>query len=287
MSYQTLATSIEQGVLTVTLNRPERLNAFSLTMCDELVHLFESVNLDDQVKAIVVTGTGRAFCAGMDLKAEADNPFGLDTQLKPDVDSVGLIRDTGGRVSLAIYGCTKPVIGAVNGLAVGIGATMLLPMDIRLAATSAKFSFPFARLGIVNEGCSSWFLPRIVGMSQALEWLYKASLFSAEEAYRGGLVKEIVDDRSLLQTAQELALECTQHSSPLSTALIRQQLYRCSGAADPWQAHKMESLGVFYSYLKDGRGGVEATQDKRQPEHRASASSDLPDYFPWWQNPRL
>jgi enoyl-CoA hydratase/carnithine racemase len=237
MHYTTLDYAIADRVLTLTLNRPERLNAFTVTMADELEHAFRSASKDDAVGAIIVTGAGRAFCAGMDL-ATSGNVFGLDETLQPtlrdmhdrldDPAMLRGVRDTGGRVVLAIYDCMKPVIGAINGAAVGIGATMTLPMDVRLAAEGARIGFVFGRLGIVPEACSSWFLPRLVGISQALEWIYTAEPFDAAEGVRAGLLKAAVSADALLQEARTLAHRFIDHRSPVAVALARQMIYRNS-----------------------------------------------------------
>jgi len=214
MHYDTLDWHIERGVLTLTLNRPEQLNAFTVTMADELVDAYSRASDDDAVRAVVVTGAGKAFCAGMDLRVPG-NVFGLNDRLDPDLATLraGLddpalvhgVRDSGGRVSLAAYACKKPIIGAIQGAAVGVGATMTLPMDVRLAAESARFGFVFGRIGIVPEACSTWFLPRLVGIAQALDWVYAAEPFDAAEALRGGLVKAVLPDGQLLDEAHRLA----------------------------------------------------------------------------------
>ncbi|MGQ9427412.1 SlyX family protein [Gilvimarinus sp. F26214L] len=292
MQYNTLKTSNDRGVLTLTLNRPEQLNAFTVEMARELIDFFEAVNRDDEVKAIVVTGAGRAFCAGMDLSAEG-NVFGLDESLRPrmsdmeqrfdDPAIVDGVRDTGGRVSLAIYNCCKPVIAAINGAAVGIGATMTLPMDIRLASDKVKVGFVFGKLGIVPEACSTWFLPRLVGLSQALEWVYTADIFDAQEAQRGGLVKEVVPGDQLLEAAHALARKIVDARSPVAVALARQMLYRNSAQRHPVEAHKVDSLAMFYTSIGDGKEGVESFLHKRAPQFTSRVSRDMPPFYPWEQ----
>lgn len=292
MQYNTLDCNLDRGVATLVLNRPEQLNAFTLEMADELVDFFERANADDTIGAIVVTGAGRAFCAGMDLSGEG-NVFGLNEDQRPtmedmesrldDPDFVHGVRDTAGRVSLAIYDCSKPVIAAINGPAVGVGITMTLAMDIRLASDRAKIGFVFGKLGIVPEGCSSWFLPRIVGISQALEWVYTADVFDGEEARRGGLVKAVVPAEKLLEEAQQLAHKIIDKRSSVATALTRQMFYRNMGQPHPIDAHKVDSLAVFYTSMGDGKEGVESFLGKRSPEFSATVSSDMPPFYPWWK----
>jgi enoyl-CoA hydratase/carnithine racemase len=288
-SYETLDWSVEDGVLTLTLDRPDQLNAFTVTMAEELVAAFERASADDEVGAVVVTGRGRAFCAGMDLSVEG-NVFGLDESLEPtladlhdrldDPEIVAGVRDTGGRVALAIYACTKPVIAAINGPAVGIGATMTLPMDVRLASDRARIGFVFGRLGIVPEACSTWFLPRIVGISRALEWVYCADILSAQEAYDGGLVRSVHPEDELLDAARGLARKFVAGRSPVATALARQMMYRNSAQPHPLEAHLIDSLAMFYTSVGDGKEGVAAFREKRDPEFTGRASQ-LPPFHPW------
>jgi enoyl-CoA hydratase/carnithine racemase len=288
-SYETLDWSVEDGVLTLTLDRPDQLNAFTVTMAEELVAAFERASADDEVGAVVVTGRGRAFCAGMDLSVEG-NVFGLDESLEPtladlhdrldDPEIVAGVRDTGGRVALAIYACTKPVIAAINGPAVGIGATMTLPMDVRIAARGARMGFVFARRGIVPEACSSWFLPRLVGISRAMEWVYGADILSAQEAYDGGLVRSVHPEDELLDAARGLARKFVAGRSPVATALARQMMYRNSAQPHPLEAHRIDSLAMFYTSVGDGKEGVAAFREKRDPEFTGRASQ-LPPFQPW------
>jgi enoyl-CoA hydratase/carnithine racemase len=292
MQYETIQWRVDAGVLTLTLNRPEQLNAFTVQMMSELVHAFGRASEDDAVRAIVVTGAGRAFCAGMDLAVGTDNVFGIDGSLRPtmadmrerfdDPDVQRGAREPGGKLALAIYECKKPVIAAINGPAVGIGATMTLAMDIRIASDKARIGFVFGKLGIVPEACSTWFLPRLVGMQQALEWLYSAEIFDADEALRGGLVKAVYAPETLLEKAYELARRFTENRSPVSVALIRQMLWRNSAQAHPLEAHRVESLGVFYTSLGDGKEGVQAFLDKRAPQFSGEASQ-MPPFYPWWR----
>ncbi len=291
MTYTTLDYAVTDRVLTLTLNRPERLNAFTVTMADDLEDAFRRASADDAVGAIVVTGAGRAFCAGMDL-ASSGNVFGLDETLSPTLrdmhdrlDDPAIlrgVRDTGGRVVLAIYDCMKPVIGAINGAAVGVGATMTLPMDVRLAAEGAKIGFVFGRLGIVPEACSSWFLPRLVGITQALEWVYAAEPFDAAEAVRGGLVKAAVPASQLLDEAHKLAHRFIDQRSPVAVALARQLIYRNAAQPHPLEAHRVDSLAMWHLSQGDGAEGVRAFREKRAPQFTSKVSSDLPDFVAEW-----
>ncbi|QWZ06774.1 crotonase/enoyl-CoA hydratase family protein [Nocardioides panacis] len=287
--YETLDWTVEDRIATITLDRPDQLNAFTVTMADELVDAFDRASADDAVAAVVVTGRGRAFCAGMDLSSDG-NVFGLVESLEPTLEDLHLrledpeivagVRDTGGRVTLAIYRCTKPVIGAVNGAAVGIGATMTLPMDVRLASDRARIGFVFGRLGIVPEAASSWFLPRIVGISRALEWVYSADVLSAEEALAGGLVRSVHPDGELLDAAYALARKFTANRSPVATALARQMMWRNSAQPHPIEAHRVDSLAMFFTSRGDGAEGVRAFREKRDPEF-TGRTTDMPPFYPW------
>lgn len=291
MTYETLQLSNDSGLLTITLNRPEQLNAFTVRMADELVAAFRSASDDDDVDAIIVTGSGRAFCAGMDLSVSG-NVFGLDESLLPmpadlrerleEPPILNGVRDTGGRVTLAIHDCKKPVIGAINGAAIGIGATMTLAMDARLCSSKARFGFVFGKLGIVMEACSSWFLPRIVGLPQALEWAYIAGIFDAAEAHRGRLVRSVHEPEDLLEQARKLARSFTHGRSQVATALMRQMLYRNSARPHPLDAHIVDSLAMFYTSIGDGKEGVSAFLGKRDPAFTGRASR-MPPFYPWWE----
>ncbi|TAK83157.1 MAG: enoyl-CoA hydratase [Aquabacterium sp.] len=291
MTYDTLDYAVDAGVLTLTLNRPDKLNAFTVQMAEELVDAYRRASEDDAVRAIVVTGAGKAFCAGMDLAVEG-NVFGLDESLQPTLADVQEraedpailkgVRDTGGRVSLAVFECKKPVIGAINGAAVGIGATMTLPMDIRLASEKARIGFVFGRLGIVPEACSTWFLPRIVGISQALEWAYTADIFDAAEAQRAGLVKAVYPPDQLLPEALKIARRIADERSPVAVALARQMMWRNSAQPHPLAAHEVDSLAMFYTSIGDGKEGVKAFLEKR-PAAFPSKASQMPPFYPWWE----
>lgn len=291
MTYDTLDYAVDAGVLTLTLNRPDKLNAFTVQMAEELVDAYGRASEDDAVRAIVVTGAGKAFCAGMDLSVEG-NVFGLDESLQPTLADVQHrledpailkgVRDTGGRVSLAVFECKKPVIGAINGAAVGIGATMTLPMDIRLASEKARIGFVFGRLGIVPEACSTWFLPRLVGISQALEWAYSADIFDAAEAQRAGLVKAVYPPDQLLPEALKIARRIADERSPVAIALARQMMWRNSAQPHPLAAHQVDSLAMFYTSVGDGKEGVKAFLEKRPAAFEGKASQ-MPGFYPWWE----
>jgi enoyl-CoA hydratase/carnithine racemase len=287
-AWQTLGWFVDDdGVATLTLDRPDALNAFDVTMARELEEVFLRAARDDSVRAIVVTGSGRAFCAGMDLSASG-NVFGLDESVRPtpaelrehltEAPYQDAVRDTGGRVTLAIHACPKPVIAAINGPAVGIGATMTLAMDLRLASSRARIGFVFGRLGIVPEACSTWFLPRIVGIQQALDWIYSAEILTAEEALAGRLVRSVHEPDHLLPAAQELARSFVVGRSPVAIGLARQLVYRNSAASDPLEAHLSDSLAMYYTSIGDGKEGVAAFREKRDPRFTGRAS-DLPEIF--------
>ncbi len=286
--YETLRWDVDaDGIATLTLHRPDALNAFNLTMARELEQVFLTDARADAVRAVVVTGSGRAFCAGMDLSAEG-NVFGLDESVTPTRDDLRAhlteapyhdgVRDTGGRVTLAIHALPKPVVAAINGAAVGIGATMTLAMDLRLASTSARIGFVFGRLGIVPEACSSWFLPRIVGIQQALEWVYSAEIITGQAAYDGGLVRSLHEPDDLLPAAYDLFRSFVVGRSPVALGLAKQLLYRNSAAAEPLEAHLSDSLAMFYTSIGDGKEGVAAFLEKRQPAFTGKAS-ELPRVF--------
>ncbi|MDG2451064.1 MAG: crotonase/enoyl-CoA hydratase family protein [Saprospiraceae bacterium] len=290
MSYTTIKYEISEYILTITLNRSDALNAFTVEMANELIHAFNTASEDDNVRAVVVTGAGRAFCAGMDLSV-AGNVFGLNEGMKPtmedmeskfeDPDFVNGVRDTGGMVTLAIYDCKKPVIAAINGAAVGIGATMTCAMDIRLASEYARIGFVFNKIGITPEACSTWFLPRIVGISTALEWCYSGDVMKPDIMKEAGYVKDVYAAAELLDEAYKIAKRITEHS-PVAIALTRQMMYRNAAKDHPVEAHKVDSLAIYYASLKDGKEGVSSFLEKRAPNFK-SESSDMPPFYPWWE----
>lgn len=290
MKFNTLDYQVDERLLLLTLNRPDQMNSFTVEMANELVTAFEAASEDDSIGAVIVTGAGRAFCAGMDLTASG-NVFGLDESLKPSIDDMNTrldepaivqgVRDTGGRVVLSIYNCKKPVIAAINGAAVGIGATMTLAMDIRLVSEKAKIGFVFGKIGVTPEACSSWFLPRLVGMQQALDWVYSGDLIDANEAVESGLAKSHARPDELLDHARALARRYTENRSPVATALARQMMLRNSALPSPLDAHKVDSLAIYYASLVDGKEGVAAFREKRAAAFNSKAS-EMPDFYPWW-----
>ncbi len=296
----TLSIELSERVLTVTLNRPEALNTFNAAMMSELIAAFDRADADDEVRAVIVTGAGRAFCAGADLSqggrtfdyaaraGEAGRPavgeaIGADGRIDWRHEAV---RDGGGRVTLRIFNCLKPVIAAVNGPAVGIGATMLLPMDIRLASEAARIGFVFARRGIVPEACSSWFLPRLVGISRALEWTMSGRVFPAAEALEGGLVRQVLAPDALLPAARAIAREIAENTAPVSVALTRQMMWRMLGEPHPMMAHRVDSRAIFSrGRSADVREGVTAFLEKRPALFTDRVTQAMPEWFPWWQDP--
>nr|WP_162858489.1 crotonase/enoyl-CoA hydratase family protein [Sneathiella chungangensis] len=285
VSYEHILYDVEDQILTIILNRPDNLNAFTVTMRDELIDAYDKADADDDVRAIIVTGAGRAFCAGADLGAGKDT-FNYKAR---GVQKEGeLHRDGGGRVTLRMYQSKKPIIGAINGPAVGIGATMTLPMDVRLASDKARIGFVFSRRGIVMEACSSWFLPRLVGISQAAEWVYSGRIFPADEAKAGGLVKAVHPQEDLLPAARRLAKEMTAESAPVSVALCRQMMWRMLGADHPMEAHKIDSRGIaMMGQSPDVAEGVTSFLEKRPAKFSMRPSVDMPDFYPWWEEPEF
>jgi enoyl-CoA hydratase/carnithine racemase len=282
MAYDTILYDVSDRVLTITLNRPERLNAFTEQMREEMTDALDRADADDDVRAIIVTGAGRGFCAGADLQ-RGGATFNYDERAASAPEEQEWHRDGGGKLTLRIYDVNKPIIAAVNGPAVGIGVTMQLPMDIRIAAESARFGFVFSRRGIVPEACSTWFLPRVVGISQALEWAYSGRVFSAQEALDGRLVSKVVPDAELLPTARAIAAEIAENTSALSVTLIRHMMWKLLGADHPMEAHKLDSRGVqALGRGPDAAEGVTSFLEKRPPRFSGKPSQDLPAYFPWW-----
>ncbi|MFN3727623.1 MAG: enoyl-CoA hydratase-related protein [Allosphingosinicella sp.] len=277
-----VAIAIDEGIATLTLNRPDKLNALSRPMIGEIVEALNRLEADDEVRAVIFTGAGRAFCAGADLAAAGAATFDYEHRAGSfyEEGDEPVERDWGGILTLRLFAFAKPLIAAVNGAAVGVGATMQLPMDIRIASTTARFGFVFARIGIVPEAASSWFLPRIVGISTALEWCYSGRLVSAEEALDRGLVRSLHHPEALLADAHALARELTSDSAPVSIALTRQMMWRMLAAGDPRAAHELDSRAVFLrGQSADAREGVAAFLQKRKATFPDRVSRDLPDIF--------
>lgn len=276
-------TDLTGGVMTLTLDRPEKLNAFTIEMMQELIDAFDVADADDAVRAVVVTGAGRAFCAGADISGGTKGFVDVEKRKVGD----GTVRDGGGLLTLRIFDSLKPVIAAVNGAAVGVGATMQLPMDMRLASEDAKFGFVFGRRGIVPEACSSWFLPRVVGISKAMEWSTTGRIFDAQEALSAGLVRSVHKPADLLGAAQELAEEIGANNAPVSVALTRQMMWRMLGADHPMQAHRVDSLAIeLRTASDDAAEGVRSFTEKRPAVFPDKVSTDLPDIFPDWSAPK-
>lgn len=283
MEFEQITAELSDHVLTITLNRPERLNAFTATMGEELRAAFDRADADDDVRAVIVTGAGRGFCAGADLEAGGDT---FARRGHDDPDSIP--RDGGGQLTLRIFECTKPVIAAINGPAVGIGATMTLPMDVRLASDTARIGFVFVRRGIVPEACSSWFLPRVVGISRAMEWVATGRVFDADEALQGGLVRSVHPAGELLDAAGALAREIAENAAPVSVALARRMMWRMLGAEHPMLAHRADSRGMLYrGRSADAAEGVSAFLEKREAVFPDRVSDGLPDIMPGWTAPEF
>lgn len=282
-SFETLRYAVEDGVATITLHRPDQLNAFTAQMMQDLIAAFDATDADDNVRAVIVTGAGRAFCAGADLSG-GSSTFDFEKRYGASPDTAH--RDGGGRVSLRIFRSLKPVIAAVNGAAVGVGVTMQLPMDIRLASTDAKFGFVFARRGITPEAASSWFLSRVVGVSTALEWCYTGRVFSAQEAHERGLVRSLHAPEDLLPAARAIAREIADNAAPVSVAISRQLIWRMAGASHPMEAHKLDSRAIqSRGRSADVKEGVSAFLEKRPAAFPDTVSNDLPDFFDWRGEP--
>jgi enoyl-CoA hydratase/carnithine racemase len=296
MMYETIRYEVTEGIATVTLNRPEVFNAMNPAMMNELIAVFDETDRDDAVRVLVVTGEGKAFCGGADLSKGAEifdkssKGHSKETAMRPDGSfdySLEAARDGGGKLALRIFGSLKPVIGAINGAGVGVGASMLLPMDIRIASEKARLGFVYARRGIVFECCSSWFLPRIVGVAKALEWSFSGRVMPAQELKDGGLVSHVVPHEQLLPKAYEIAREIADNTAPVSIALMRQMAWRSLGMSHPMEAHRIESRGICTrGQSADAKEGVVSFKEKRLPQFPCIVSKDMPDYFPWWEEPK-
>lgn len=286
-TYEHIDYRVEDRILTITLNRPDKLNAFTVTMMHELIDAFDRSDADDDVRAVVVTGAGRGFCAGADLSA-GGSTFDGRVHGGGETETPPVRRDGGGQVSLRIFKSLKPVIAAVNGPAVGVGVTMQLPMDVRLASTEARFGFVFSRRGVVPEACSSWFLPRVVGISKASEWVMTGRVFPAQEAYDARLVSGLYPPDELLPAAYAMAREVADNTSAVSVALARQMLWRMLGEDHPMAAHRVDSRGIAYmGQSADAYEGVQSFLEKRPPAFTMKPSQDLPEFYPWFEEPEF
>lgn len=289
-NFETIRLEVEDGIATLTLNRPDKLNAFNTQMMQEMIAAFDQTDADDSVRVVIVTGAGRAFCAGADLSAGAAT-FDYSTRGGQDKEArtvEGVQRDGGGLLTLRIYDSLKPVIAAVNGPAVGVGVTMQLAMDIRMASTDAKYGFVFSRRGINPEACSSWFLPRLVGVQTALEWCYSGRVFPAQEAHERGLVRSLHTPEDLLPAARALAREIADNTAPVSIALTRQLIWRMAGASHPMEAHMADSRGIqARGAMADAKEGVTSFLEKRPPRYPDRVSTDLPDIWEHWSAPKF
>ena len=285
MNFEDILYNVSDGIATITLNRPDKLNAFTGRMMHEIIEALDATDADDEVKVVIFTGAGRAFCAGADLSSGGETfaRGGSDVQTKQ-----GVPRDGGGLVSLRIFNSLKPVIGVINGPAVGVGVTMTLPMDIRIASDSAKFGFVFAKRGIVPEACSSYFLPRLVGIQQAAEWVFTGRVFAAHEALQGGLVRSVHVGDELMAVAIGLAREIADNTAPVSVALSRQMLWRMLGASHPMEAHRVDSRGIMErGRSADSKEGVVSFLEKRDAKYPDKVSDGLPEIFPQWTDPEF
>ncbi len=283
VTYQDIRYEVSDGVCTVTLQRPDKLNAVTRPMLEELIAAFDRADADDAVRVVIVTGSGRAFCAGADLSAGGKT---FDGPARGRAEALDEHRDGGGLVTLRLYEMKKPVIAAINGPAVGFGITMTLAMDVRIASSAARIGFVFARRGVVPEACSTWFLPRIVGISQAAEWIYTGRVFGADEARDAGLVSRVVAPEALLPAARDLALEIAQNTSAISVALSKQMLWRLLGADHPMDGHRLDSRGMAWTGRSaDAYEGVTSFLQKRPPRFTLRPSQDMPPFYPWWEPP--
>lgn len=279
MEFKTLKYDVTERIATITLNKPDKMNAFSNQMCQDIVDALDLCDNDDEVRVVIFTGEGRAFCAGFDLDGEF-SPFGIDFANTSIYDH----RDPGGIVALRLYEMKKPVIAAINGAAVGVGITMTLSMDIRIMSERAKLGFVFAKRGIVNEACSGWFLPRIVGMSKAMEWVATGRLIEAQEALESGLVSYVVPKEDVYSKAVAIAKEIVANTAPVSVALARQLMYKMQGEPHPMLSNKLESMLVYWcGTSKDAKEGVDSFFEKREPNYNMKPSTEMPDFYPWWE----
>lgn len=285
MNYEQILCEVDEKILTVTLNRPEKLNAHTPQMRHELFHAYDRADGDDDIRAVIVTGAGRGFCSGADLALGADT---FNRNRPPqEGDSAGGGGEQVGHTR-RLFNMKKPVIGAINGPSVGIGLTMTLAMDYRLASETARFGFVFTRLGIAPEESSSWLLPRLVGVNQALDWLLSGKIFDAEEALKGGLIRSVHPEEELLAAAREIARHIAENTSPISVALTRQLVWRMLMTDDPMEADKIEGLAVaFTGGSMDAQEGITSMLEKRSPNFQSKVSTDMPDFYPWWQEPSI
>ena len=277
MDYEAIIYEVEDNILTITLNRPERLNAFNGQMSSEIHSALDRADADDNVKAIIFTGAGRGFCAGADLSS-GNETFDYES------DGRGIHPDGGGVLTLRLFECLKPVISACNGPAVGVGATMQCAMDIRMASDKARYGFVFSKRGIVPEACSSWFLPRCVGINTALEWAYSGRIFDAQEALEKRFVRSVHKENDLMPAARDLAHEFAEQTSSVSVTMIRHMMWKMLGADHPMEAHKIDSRGVYFTgKSEDAHEGVQSFLEKRPAEFSGKVSTDMPEFFPWWE----
>ncbi len=285
MDYETILYDLEDNILTITLNRPERLNAFNGQMNTEIIHALDAADADDEVRAIIFTGAGRGFCAGADLSGGSSTfDYDSDGRSTDPADH----RDGGGLLTLRIFQSLKPIISACNGPAVGVGATMQCAMDIRMASEKARYGFVFAKRGIVPEACSSWFLPRCVGINTALEWTYSGRIFDAQEALDRRFVRSVHAEEDLLPAARELAKEFAHQTSAISVTMIRHMMWKMLGADHPMEAHQVDSRGVYFTgQSADAHEGVQSFLEKRGAEFPGKVSTDMPEFFPWWEEPEF
>jgi enoyl-CoA hydratase/carnithine racemase len=285
MDFETIRYEIDGRILTITLNRPDRMNAFNGRMCEELMRAFDRADADDDVKVVIVTGAGRAFCAGSDLERGGDTWAKHSDHLAGQAESERYVGDGGGRVTRRIYDFNKPVIAAINGAAVGVGITMTLAMDIRLCVPNTKLGFVFAARGILPEACSAWFLPRLVGISTALEWCYSARVFKSEEGQQAGLIRSLHAPDELLPAARALAQEFIDNASAVSIAMVRQMMWRMLGAPHPIDAHEVDTAGIaVLGRSNDAKEGIAAFLEKRKAGFTDRVTKDMPPFYPWWQD---